>query len=70
MTTVVNNPAPATDNGASNFLIGAIVLVVLLLMFFYFGLPEIRRLGSTPTTIPAPQVIVPDKIDVNVKQTN
>jgi hypothetical protein len=68
MTTVINNSTPATDNGSNGLVIGIFVLIVLGLIFFYFGIPTIRRLGPLQTNIPA-QVVVPNKIDVNVKQT-
>jgi len=64
MTTIVNNPAPASDNGSSGLIIGIFVLIVLGLLFFYFGLPAIRRMGSIQ-----PQINIPSKIDVNVNQT-
>jgi len=68
MTTVVNNPAPAADNGGNSFLIGVIVLVGLVLIFVYFGIPAIRRMGPIQLNMPAPKIIVPDKINVNVNQ--
>jgi hypothetical protein len=69
MTTVVNNPAPASDSGGSGFLIGVIILVVFVVILLYFGIPMIRRMGPVQVNVPAPQVVVPDKIDVNVNQT-
>jgi len=65
MTTIVNSPAPANDNDNNGGLLVAIFgLMVLGFLFFYFGLPAIRRMGST-----TPQVNIPNQIDVNVKQT-
>jgi hypothetical protein len=65
MTTIVNSPAPANDGGSSSgLLIGFFMVIVLGLIFFYFGLPAIRRMGSA-----TPQINVPNQIDVNVKQT-
>lgn len=65
MTTIVNNPAPAADNGnGSGIAISIFVLIVLGLLFFYFGLPAVRRMGSA-----TPEINVPSQIDVNVKQT-
>jgi hypothetical protein len=63
MTTVVNNPAPKADEGGSSFLIGAILLIGFVMVFLYFGIPAIKNLN-----IPTPQVVIPNKIDVNVKQ--
>lgn len=62
MTTIVNTPAPTGDNGSAGLLIGVFVLIVLGLLFYYFGLPAISRIGS-------PQINIPNQIDVNVKQT-
>jgi len=72
MTTVVNNPAPAsapaTENtgGGSGFLIGAILLIGFVMVLLYFGIPALKRMGPVQLNIPATQVVVPDKIDVNV----
>jgi hypothetical protein len=66
MTTVVNNPAPSSDSGGSGFLIGAIVLVVFIAILLYFGIPAIGRMGPAQVNVPAPQVNVPNKIDVTV----
>jgi len=73
MTTIVNNPAPvvapASENtGGSSLLIGAIVLIGFV-MLLYFGIPAIRRMGPVQVNVPAPQVVVPGKIDLNVTQT-
>ncbi|MFA5828788.1 MAG: hypothetical protein WC841_05540 [Candidatus Shapirobacteria bacterium] len=67
MTTIVNSPTPAADNSGSGFLIGVLVLVGLGLLFVYFGLPAIRRMGPIEVNVPAAQINVPDKIDVNVQ---
>jgi hypothetical protein len=68
MTTVVNNPAPAPDSGGSGFLIGIIILVGFVAVLLYFGIPAIKRMGPVQLNVPAPQVVIPDKIDVNVTQ--
>ena len=62
MTTVVNNPAPVSDNGGSGFLVGIFVLIILGLVFFYFGLPVIKKMGRPS----APQINIPSQIDVNI----
>lgn len=65
MTTIVNTPTPATDNGGgTGLIIGIFILAVLGLAFFYFGLPAIRQMGSAQ-----PQINIPNQIDVNIKQT-
>jgi hypothetical protein len=62
MTTVVNNPPPTNDsNGGMGMIIGVIVLIVIAYIFFMYGLPAIKQMGS-------PQINIPNKINVNVKQ--
>lgn len=68
MTTVVNNPTPSADSGGNSFLIGIILFIGLVVMLIYFGLPIIQRMGPVQVTMPAPEVVVPEKIDVNVIQ--
>lgn len=65
MTTVVNNPPASNDsNGGVGMIFGLIVLVVVVYLFFVYGLPAIQnvKLGT-------PQINIPAKIDVNVQQT-
>jgi hypothetical protein len=71
MTTVVNNPAPVQvrETGGTNFLVGVILLIGFVMVLLYFGIPAIRRIGPIQLNIPTPQVVVPDKINVNVTQT-
>ena len=63
MTTIVNSP-PSSENNNSGIFIGIVVLIILALILFYFGLPAIRQVGQTS----APQINVPNQIDVNIKQ--
>lgn len=56
---VVEEPR-RTDSGMG-FLWGLVLLVILVILFFY-GLPYIRNLAS------GPQINVPSKIDVNIKK--
>lgn len=65
MTTVINTPQPASDqgNGVST-IVGLVVLVMFVFLFFIYGLPAIRQMR-----IGTPQVNIPNSIDVNVKQT-
>lgn len=62
MTTIVNTPAPSENNSGMGFIIGIFLLIVIGLVFYYYGLPAIRNIGT-------PQINVPNQIDVNVKQT-
>lgn len=65
MTTIVNTPRPAED---SSRIMGMMVFLVILFlgayMFFVYGMPAVRGMMSGPT-----QIIVPDKVDINVNQT-
>lgn len=54
----------STNNG-SGFLIGIVLLVVVLFLLFYYGIPALRNIGSSN----APQINVPGKVDVNVHTT-
>lgn len=68
MTTIVNNPVPTRESGGSAFLVGIIVLVVFAGVLLYFGIPALKNMGPIQANIPAPQVNIPEKIDVNVTQ--
>lgn len=68
MTTVVNNPAPATDSGGNSLLIGIVIFMVFIITLLFFGIPAIKNMGPIQLSIPAPNVVVPDKINVNVEQ--
>lgn len=68
MATVVNNPPANSDNsGGGNFLLGVIVLVIFVILFVVYGLPYLNN-SVGGTGIQAPQINVPGKVDVNVKQ--
>jgi hypothetical protein len=67
MATTIVNPAPnnnSSDNNGMGFLVGAIVLIVFVVLFFVYALPYIRGLNSSGI-----QVNVPKSINVNVKQS-
>ena len=74
MTTVVNNPAPASsDNGGVGFLIGILLLIVFVGILLYFGIPAIKNMGPIQVNVPAPQINIPapqvnvsDKVNVEV----
>lgn len=68
MTTVINSP-PASGDSGMGFLVGVLVLVGLVFLFVIFGIPELKRMGSNQLNIPSPQIVVPDKLDVNINQT-
>lgn len=84
MPTTINNPGTNPDTSSTNvLLVGVILLVAVLLLFWFFGAPTMRRNGNgteQPTIIentmqpPAEDtdtdinVPIPDQIDVNVQQ--
>jgi hypothetical protein len=67
MATTIVNPAPNNNSSGDNgmgFLLGVIVLIVFVVLFFVYALPYIR--GLTNGGI---QVNVPKSVNVNVKQS-
>lgn len=62
MATIINNPQPVetTKSSGNGFLIGVIILVIFVLILLYYGLPYLR------SGFGAPQVNVPDHVNVNV----
>lgn len=63
MAKFVNVAAPQDQaSNSMGFLLGVIMLIVFILALFYFGLPLLRSATR------APQVNIPDKVDVNVNQ--
>lgn len=68
MATTIINPAPnnnSSDNNGMGFLLGIIVLIVFVILFFVYALPYVRGLTGSGRI----QVNVPKSIDVNVKQS-
>lgn len=61
MVTVVQQPANDGSNGMG-FLVGVILLILFVVGLIYYGLPMLNRATA------APQINVPGKVDVNVKQ--
>lgn len=79
MATVVNQPDTANSAGMG-MMIGAILLIVVVLAVFFYGIPMMRQQAPAQVpavqnnTMPAPaessgtDINIPDKIDVNVNQ--
>lgn len=67
MTTIVNSPAPASDSSMGGFLMGVIILVIIAVIVWFYGVPLIKK-DTTQINVPAPQINVPSQIDVNVNQ--
>jgi len=66
MATIVNTPAQGNTDSGMGMIIGAILLIGFLFVFFVYGFPMIRNsMGGGGAT---PQINVPGKIDVNVNQ--
>lgn len=64
MTTIVNTPPSSSNSdGPTGMIIGLIVLAVLGYFGFVYGLPALRNMQ-----LGAPQINVPEKIDVNINQ--
>ncbi|MFZ2152554.1 MAG: hypothetical protein WAV41_00655 [Microgenomates group bacterium] len=64
MTTVINSP-PSSENNNLGMFVGIFIFLVLGLVFYYFGLPALKQMRQ----ISAPQIVIPNQIDVNIKQT-
>lgn len=69
MTTIVNSTAPTNNSNGTNLLIGILAITVFVILFLYFGVPAMQNIGPLQLNVPAPNVVVPEKIDVNIKQT-
>lgn len=67
MTTIVNNPANQGESGGYGFLLGIIAIAVFVLVFVFYVVPIIRRMGPAEVTVPT-QINMPDNVDVNVTQ--
>ena len=62
MATIVNTPAQ-TDTGSNGmgFLLGIVLILAFIVLFFFYGLPYLSNMMQ------GPQVNVPGQVDVNVK---
>ncbi len=64
MATVINNPSSDTGGGAG-VLLGIIVAVIIITLFFVYALPGLRGLSRSGGT----NINVPDKVDINVNKS-
>ena len=62
-TTIINNP-PGDSGGGLGMIVGLVILLVLGYLFWVYGLPAIKNMQ-----VGTPQINVPNKIDVNINQT-
>ncbi len=59
MTTVINNPGDGESSGSmTGMILGVVVLLVVIGLFFVYALPAMRNSGAAPTS---------GTVDVNVK---
>jgi hypothetical protein len=42
MTTVINNPGNDSSGGGTGLIVGVIIAIVLIALFFMYGLPALR----------------------------
>lgn len=64
MATIINTPAQADNSNGLGFLLGLLLVLAFVVLFFIYGLPYVTRSFSGLTS---PQVNVPEKIDINVQ---
>jgi hypothetical protein len=65
MATVINNPGQSeSTGGGTGIVVGAIVLLVVVALFFMYGLPAMRNTNQGST------VNVPDRVQVDVNETS
>ena len=73
MATIVNTPAAAhghvdeSSGSSMSLIIGILIVLMLAALFFFVGLPTFRSVAAPAQ---APQINVPDKINVDVNQPN
>lgn len=65
MATIVNTAPATTESDSASWagLMAVVLIIAFLILMLYYGLPALRSAGST-----APQLNVPDKVDVNINQ--
>ena len=64
MATVINNPSSDTNGGGLSVILGIIVAVIIIALFFLYALPALRGVGRSNGT----NINVPDKVDINVNK--
>ncbi len=67
MTTVINTPSSSQESSGVGFLIGAVLIIVFAAFLLYFGIPALNQMKPAQINVPAPQIVMPDKVDVNVQ---
>ena len=64
MATVINNPSTETAGGGMGMVLGVLLAIAIIVLFFAYGLPAIRNNGGTTNT--TNNSVVPERVDVNV----
>ncbi len=62
MATIVNTPGNTESNSGVGMVMGVLLAIVIIALFFVYALPAMRGANRGTT------VNVPDKLDVNVNQ--
>ena len=63
MATIINNQDTSGDNSGLNLVVAVVVLIILAIVFFAYGLPALRN-ASAPKD--GATINVPEKVDVNI----
>ena len=48
-------------------MLGLIMIVVVIGLFFIYGLPALRQASVQPSANTQPNIQIPDKVDVNIQ---
>lgn len=69
MATIINNPSDGDGNvkGSGGMIVGIVVAIILLVVFFLFILPAMRSANRSSGTT---NINVPDKVNVDVQKSN
>jgi flagellar basal body-associated protein FliL len=70
MTTIINQPpSEQHESSSTGMIVGIVILVIVVVLVLFFGLPALRRTEApAEQKAPAPEITIPDKIDVNIQQ--
>ena len=69
MATVINNPPADQSGGPIGLIIVLIVLFVVGYLGYVYGLPAIQRMQTPQINVSAPEINVPDEININVQES-
>ncbi len=63
MATIINNPDTGSSNSGMGTVVGIVLAIIIVALFFMYGLPAMRGTQKSGTT-----VNVPEKVQVDVNQ--